>query len=222
MAIKKEILSAYPMKSKEESEELEKRINESQFEVIRRRNEANNLRVYHNRLKYGVAFEKNPFIINEDNGEIILRIDKTIKKEKIGNTDMVLMNYKTGELEPSTNILYRNHDVDSNKFVKLYVGYMQLLFDLTKPAQKLIQFIITELKPNQDEVYIYVPDAKIFCQWKTRNQYYTAIKELTDKEIIAQSIKTGWYFINPSVLFNGDRFTVIDRYNRTKEQLELF
>lgn len=204
----------------EMSKELEKQIEDSA--LTRLRNEQKNLKVYHNRLKYGMAFEKNPFIIDEENGEMILKIDKNIRKEKIGNTDMALINCKTGELEPSSNILYRNHNVDSNKFVKLYVGYMQLLFDLTKPAQKLIQFIITELKPNQDEVYIYVPDAKIFCEWKTRNQYYTAIKELTDKEIIAQSIKTGWYFINPSVLFNGDRFTVIDRYNRTKEQLELF
>lgn len=178
------------------------------------------LKVYRNRLKYGIAFKENPFIIDTQNGEMILKIDKTVKSKNVGSTEWALLNVNTSEIQ-GTNIIYRNHDVDSTKFVKLYVGYMQVLFDLKKPAQKLIQYIISELKPNQDEVFIYVPDAQKFCQWKVRNQYYTAIKELVDKEIIAQSMRDGWFFLNPNVLFNGDRFTVIDRYNRKNAQLEL-
>jgi hypothetical protein len=177
------------------------------------------LKVYRNRLKYGMAFKENPFVVHE--GKIILEMDKTNKLKNVGSTEWALYNTNTSEIQ-GTNILYRNHEIDSNKFVKLYVGQMQLLFDLTKPAQKLIQFIITELKPNQDEVFIYVPDAQKFCQWKARNQYYTAIKELVNKEIIAQSMKDGWFFVNPTVVFNGDRFMVIDRYQKKQSnQIQL-
>ncbi|EPI9236239.1 hypothetical protein ACTD34_004674, partial [Yersinia enterocolitica] len=59
------------------------------------------------------------------------------------------------------------------------------------------------------------------CDFNLSNPvYYRGIKELIDKKIIAQSKSKYIYYINPAVLFNGDRAKFIEEI-RVKEEKKL-
>ena len=78
----------------------------------------------------------------------------------------------------------------------------------------MVFYLTTLLKPNKDEVYIFVPDVMEFCQWSSKPRVYKAIKELIKYEIIAPSWKPNIYYINPSVLFNGDKLILVQMYQK--------
>jgi len=177
-------------------------------------------RVYHQRIKLGDAYKVNPFVM--ENGKMILGVNRTIQKKFNGSSEDVLVNVNTGELKGTTAVI-RNEEVDSSTFVKLYVTSLPVFMSLGKAGQKLAQYVLTFLKPNQDEVYLYIPEVCEFCGWKARNQFYTALKELYSKELLAPSEKSGIYFINPNHFYNGDRLLLIKNYvKKGSGQLELF
>jgi len=55
---------------------------------------------------------------------------------------------------------------------------------------------------------------KEFCEWGTVQNCYKGMKELYLAKIIAPTITYGFWFINPNVLFNGNRLMIIDEYQR--------
>ena len=51
--------------------------------------------------------------------------------------------------------------------------------------------------------------------------FLRGLAELVKAQIIAKTMRQGWYFINPNFIFNGDRVaftTVIERTKRTRER----
>ena len=44
-----------------------------------------------------------------------------------------------------------------------------------------------------------------------RSTYFKAIAELTDKLVIAESVRTNIWFINPVLIFNGNRATFVQK-----------
>ncbi|HAU3137327.1 hypothetical protein [Salmonella enterica] len=51
--------------------------------------------------------------------------------------------------------------------------------------------------------------------------FYRGIKELIDKKIIAKSNERNWYFINPSVIFNGVRARFATEIIKKKDELNV-
>lgn len=178
-------------------------------------------RVYRNRIKVGVAYPINPYVKNEE-GNYILTLDHKTKTQFIGTSEGDnFVNTDTGEVI-TTSFIKQTKIVDNLTFVKIYLQEVQILFDLKKPSQKLLEFILTRLIPNRDEVFIYVPDALQYCQWNAPNQYYKALRGLIEGKILAQSVKSGFYYINPAVIFNGDRMILIKEYRKQdSKQLEM-
>jgi hypothetical protein len=179
-------------------------------------------RVYRNRIKVGTAYDYNPYIKNEK-GNYILELEHKVKGNFIAVSESEnFINTETGEVL-TTSYIKSQRIVDNLTFVKIYLQEVQTLFELKKPSQKLLEFIITRLTPNRDEVFIYVPDALQYCRWNAPNQYYIALRGLIEGKILAQSVKNGFYYINPAVIFNGDRMILMKEYRRQdSKQLELF
>ena len=198
--------------------ELEKELKEKYEKQFKEKDEKN--KVYHQRIKIGEAYKVNPFVMED--GKMILGVDRKIKKKIHGSTEDVLMNVITGDMK-GTSVIMRNKETDSNTFVKVFIASYDKLSNLGKAGQKLAHYIISNLKPNDDKIYIHIPEVCEFCGWKARNQFYTALKELYKNELLAPSEKSGIYFINPNVLFNGDRLLLIQQYTKIgSNQLELF
>jgi hypothetical protein len=164
------------------------------------------------RISNELKYRKNPFIVDSD-GQFVLDVKTKNTKVFRGGGNEAIVNLDTGELTGQTTFV-STKKVDKEQFVKLYLTQIKNLFDLSITAYKMVFYLTTLLKPNKDEVYIFVPDVMEFCQWSSKPRVYKAIKELIKYEIIAPSWKPNIYYINPSVLFNGDKLILVQMYQK--------
>lgn len=166
-------------------------------------------------LKSGKKFEQNPFVYNECGQVVLEHKSKYQKKVIMKDNDVVFM--ETGEIVGTGDrVVLRNQLVDEDKFAKIYVNQMSFMYDLSKSGIKVLHYIVSELVPNNDLVYIYLPRLLKFCGYKSNKQGYVGLKELIKAQIIAPSFMPGQWFINPSVIFNGNRLLLIQQYEKKK------
>lgn len=119
---------------------------------------------------------------------------------------------ETGELRTvisNEGVVPRVHD--SRKYVKIFTEALSQWNDLPVPAFKMLNYILSILEPKKDTILIDIKEALSFCNWKTRAMYYKGIIPLLEAKLLARKTGTGnVFFINPDVMFNGDR---TDLYN---------
>jgi hypothetical protein len=89
---------------------------------------------------------------------------------------------------------------------------LKLIFDLTKTAQKVLGYFIENLGMNKDFVIFDRTKAKISSSLYSDSSIYQGLSELIQKSVIAKSKLSQIYFINPAILFNGDRLIVINAW----------
>lgn len=115
-----------------------------------------------------------------------------------------------GELLGNT-VFMRNKVVDEGKFAKFFFEGFKAFFDLKPASIKVFSFILRQLRPNSDEFFFYIDE----CMDATgygRATIYKSLGELCAAEIIARGRTEYNYFINPLVVFNGDRVTFATTY----------
>ncbi len=112
--------------------------------------------------------------------------------------------------------------VDKEKFVKLYVQNIAAIFELNKSGIRMLGVLlhIVQEYPQQDQVFMSHPEAaKAHAQLNdkplSRTTFDRGISELIEHQVIAESPKgLGWFYINPNLVFNGNRVTFINSYVR--------
>jgi len=97
---------------------------------------------------------------------------------------------------------------DNAIYSKLFRGNTDVLMGLAEPAAKMFYYITEYIGANKDEVCILQDDYLKFAGYKAKSRltYYRGVEGLLKANIIAR--KTGsqsCYWINPNVLYNGDR-----------------
>lgn len=98
--------------------------------------------------------------------------------------------------------------VDRRIYSKLFKGNTEALMGLSEPSAKMFYYITEYIAVGKDEVCILQEDYLKFAGYKEKSRltYYRAVEGLLKAEIIAR--RTGsqsCYWVNPNVLFNGDR-----------------
>lgn len=53
----------------------------------------------------------------------------------------------------------------------------------------------------------------------SRTTYFKGMKELVEKNFIAETMIQNYYFINPDFMFNGDRLSFVKSYILTESEL---
>lgn len=164
-----------------------------------------------------IRYSENPFL---ENMEIPVK-GKSVKLSRLGKDDNVLMNQATGEITGTHVTTYRS--VDSEQFVKLFTANIALTFDLKAAGIKafnVLLWVMQDTSTNKDlvpmdslvlEDFLAAQDKKLSLSIAT---FGRGLRELEDSQIIAKHVRQGWYYINPSFVFNGDRIaftTLIDR-----------
>jgi len=167
-------------------------------------------------LRKAVKHEKNPFVFDDDD-KLIIDLPTRIKKQyyvSMEYDDKTF--YQTGELtnEEGGHYIYSKKEIEPEKFVKVYTAGISAMYDLTKSGIKAFHYCTTILVPDSDVIYIYIPHMIEFCGWKSKKQAYVGLKELIRAEIIAPSFYPGKWFINPRVMFNGNRLMLIQDIRR--------
>lgn len=151
-------------------------------------------------------YETNPFI-EEDT----LVINKGKQQIIAGSANRVLVNPDTGETE-GIAILHKFKEVDKEQFVKIYVDEIKALFDLSKSGLKVLGYFLQAMRINTDEIYLSIPKLMKYCNYSYKAQAYKGLAELLSNKIIAMSRDTNIWFINPHIIFNGDRIAFVKQY----------
>ncbi|EPO2503512.1 hypothetical protein ACT8N9_004691 [Escherichia coli] len=163
-----------------------------------------------------IEYKLNPFVYEQD-------ITINIKKKKIAVVRGTELHDEEGNNFTST--ISQVQEVDKEEFMKIFTGQIKLYFDLSQTAFKLFFIIIGIYQKaiGKDEIYLSLEEAKEeslkYDYSLSKAVYYRAIKELIEKNIIAKSNKRYIFFINPAVVFNGDRAKFVKEIKIKKEKI---
>lgn len=117
-------------------------------------------------------------------------------------------------------------ELDEKQFAKVYIKEMSAFWKLTKAGQKVLMYILSNMKPNNDMVMFSHEKCMEYTGYKHKKNVVIGLADLIKKELVAKSIYEDVYFINPMIVFNGNRITFaktyIKRQEKKKEQLMLF
>ena len=165
-----------------------------------------------NKLSFFNKNEENPFI-----KQAIQQVNKSIVKKyktasKTGEKAILkAFDESTGEILGHTQFV-RQIEVDEEQFTKFYLSNFSAFFDLKPQAIKVFGYILKQLTPNKDYFHIYMSDALISTSYKNKKSIYDGLASLVSNGIIARGKSDTHYFINPMVVFNGNRITFAKTY----------
>lgn len=133
---------------------------------------------------------------------------------------------QTGQVLGHTAFI-RQIEVDEEQFAKFYLNGFKSFYNLKPSSLKVFGFILGQLKPNRD-VFDFSLEDCLENTGFTKQTIYRGLTELLNNEIIARGRFDYQYYINPLVVFNGNRVTFAKTYVRKKSktidenQLSLF
>jgi len=83
---------------------------------------------------------------------------------------------------------------------------------MPRSATDVFRYIIDNLQPNHDTIYLWEKD--IVPDHLTRTSFYRGKSWLSENDFIAPHEKPNVYFINPTVFFNGDRLALVNVWEK--------
>ena len=163
------------------------------------------------------VYYENPFL-----KQAVEQVQKNIvKKYKTANkTDekAVLQAFdpKSGEVLGHTQFV-RQIEVDEEQFAKIYLSNFSAFFDLKPQAIKVFGYILNQLIPNRDEFFFILDECMEYTGYKSDTSVRIGLTNLLENKIIARGRKEYFYYINPMVVFNGNRITFAKTYVKKKK-----
>tara|TARA_B110000908_G_scaffold84040_1_gene100468 strand:- start:287 stop:907 length:621 start_codon:yes stop_codon:yes gene_type:complete len=164
-------------------------------------------------------FKENPFLKNM----IIPVRGQSVQLSVLGADDNVLVNQSTGEVHGTHVTTYKK--VDKEQFVKIFTENIGLTFNLNSAGIKSFNVLLWAVQHKALSKDMIPFDGLLLSEFLNNSElklslatFRRGIGELEKSQIIAKTMRKGWYFINPNFCFNGDRiaFTTIIEKN-TKE-----
>lgn len=129
--------------------------------------------------------------------------------------DMLVMS-GTGEVVAPIAGLWQAHEVDDAKFIKIFAGGMSQFYGFTKAGNQMFQVLLKEVQKNINTDCLYFSFKKLEREGMGLSQatFTRGMKELMTQEFLAPTPEVGWYWLNPSHMWNGDRFAFVQEYRR--------
>lgn len=156
------------------------------------------------------AYSENPWV--KDLGLTI----KTKNKIVAVGRNVLLTDPSTGEMIDEHIALVNKKIVDREEFVKIFGSAISGMFDLTKTAQEMFKvvlevYIAQDFMP--DRIYLSENVLKQHGYTKTKTTRQNAINQLLEKRFIAlMESEPNWFWINPNMIFKGDRLTLVQEF----------
>lgn len=158
------------------------------------------------------TFRQNPFIKTT--------VIKTRSKRVTVARGSTIIDSQTGEIEGLTEVA-QVFKVDEAQFIKVFTSQIKAFFDLGQGAYRLMQivFAITQkIPPHTDRIYMNPETLPEDLPAISTSAFYRALAELLEKGFLARvESDRHWYFINPTLFFNGDRVRFITEYQKPKK-----
>ena len=160
----------------------------------------------------GVAlYEKNPFML-----------DVTTRTRRVTNKrgDMMLVNSNTGEIQSTIAGFWEAEEVDSTKFVKLFVHGVKALKELTGAGTKVFEVLYLKVQETigSDRVLMAWSEVDQALTPMSESTYMRGMRELMEKNFIAATPTQSMYWLNPSFVWNGDRLAFVKEYRKKTQK----
>lgn len=155
--------------------------------------------------------KENPFLkqaVEQVNNNIVKKY-KTASK--VGEKAVLKAVDDNGEILGHTQFI-RQIEVDEEQFAKFYLSNFSSFFDLKPSAIKVFGYILSQLIPNRDIFSFYIDDCQEYTGYKSFKTIYIGLASLLENEIIARGRTEYEYYINPMIVFNGNRVTFAKTY----------
>jgi hypothetical protein len=169
------------------------------------------------KTRRGVELHKaNPFISTA-------LVEAKIRRITNKNGDMMIVGKETGELIAPIAGFWQSQEVDSAKFVKLYVNGVRAFRDLTNSGTKVFELLYLEVQKNigKDKVFMSFSLVDQAVTPMAPSTYKRGMHELITKGFLAATPVQGWYWLNPDYMWNGDRLAFVKAYHKASTQLSL-
>lgn len=173
-----------------------------------------------NKSRRGLTlYKENPFIE-------AAATNSRVGTKRLTNTtkDRMMIVSETGEIMAPAGF-HQIIDVDKTQFVKLFINGVSQFKELTKSGHKVYEILYRIVQENvsQDKIYIHYDEEFKEIYGISRSTFDRGMKEVLEKQFIAESTHPGLYFLNIDYMFNGDRLAFIKEYrlkslNIIKEQ----
>lgn len=128
--------------------------------------------------------------------------------------DMMLVSNE-GELVSQIAGFWEAEEVDSTKFLKLFVNGVRALAELSNPGARVFELLYIEMQNNIGKDQVYLSFTGIEGETKiSRATFKRGMAELIDKKFLAAMPAVGWYWVNPDFIWNGDRLAFVKEYRK--------
>jgi hypothetical protein len=176
------------------------------------------------KIKDYEGFTENPFVEKAIQDIKIIKKTQVVRAHDRGEVQMIVND--GGEVTGHTAFM-RYIEVEEAQFAKLYLSQFEHFWDLPKSAIRVFGYILTCLVPKKDEFYFDMDDCLKYTKYSSEKSVFEGLAALIETGIVARTTKHYRYFINPMVVFNGDRVTFAKTYIKKKatpdkNQLGLF
>lgn len=156
----------------------------------------------------GVAlYAKNPFMVK-----------MATKTRRVMNRrgNMMLVSSETGEVQAPIAGFWEAEEVDSTKFVKLFIRGVKALKELTGAGTKVFEVLYLKVQENigKDQIFIAFAAVDQALTPMSEATYTRGMRELMEKEFIAATPIQGWFWLNPDFVWNGDRLAFVKEYRK--------
>lgn len=158
-------------------------------------------------------YDENPFIEKAIQDVKIVKKTQFMNAKEKGEIQMIVS--EGGEVVGHSAFL-KFVEVDEAQFAKVYLSQFQAFWDLKSSSIRVFGYIISILKPKQDSFIIYMDKALQHTKYKNAKDINAGLLGLINAGIIAKSKYEFHYFINPLVVFNGDRVSFTKTYIKKK------
>ena len=152
-----------------------------------------------------VLHVENPFMANTS---VCTKAKRVTNKRG----DMMLLS-NDGEVVSNVAGFWTTEEVDSTKFLKLFVNGVRALAELSNPGTRVFELLYCEMQNNVGKDQVYLSFTAIEqTSTMSRATFKRGMAELIDKKFIAAMPAVGWYWVNPDYMWNGDRLAFVKAY----------
>jgi len=169
-------------------------------------------------LKNYEKYEENPYI-----PDVVENMQVRRKRQTMYPTNKDVMHYvvnrETGEVDGYSAFI-REAVVDESQFIKVFTRELRALWDLSKVASRVLAYVMTCMRMGEDGIYFNMRKCMEYTGYKSERSIINGISELIEHKVLARSTSINIYFINPSIIFNGNRVVFARSYRKKQKEKE--
>lgn len=160
---------------------------------------------------------------NPSASDVTLRPKEKSTKLEHGK-NVLLINCETSEiLGEGTAGFFHQESVDDAQFMKVYIGKLDSMFQLTKTGQRIFQIVWDQVQQHKDQDIVSLKPmlAKFQNKLIPERTFQRGVRELLEKKFIFMGPVDGVYYINMGIYFNGNRIISATEYIKTSSPKSL-